>query len=79
MLSDLPIPSPKGSIEMVDPTVKKLIPIISITVPRMNITSTPASRGIQVIERTKTIKAIGITELNASLIYEKICVIIYYS
>lgn len=76
LLSDLPIPSPRGSMDIPEPTVKKLMPIISITVPSINVTSTPVSRGIHVTERIKTISAIGITEPKASLNDEKICPII---
>ena len=79
LLKDLPIPSPSGSIDIVEPTVKKLIPRMSITVPSKNITSTPASSGIKVTDSTRTIRAIGMTEPNAYLIDEKMCDIIYYS
>lgn len=71
LFKDLYIPSPKGSIDIPEPIVKKLIPIISIIVPNKNKTSTPASRDTQVTERIRTITAIGKTEVKDSFAEQK--------
>jgi hypothetical protein len=69
------MPSPRGSIEIPEPTVKKLIPKISSIVPNRNRTRTPACSVTQVTERIKTISAIGKTDVSDSLIDARICAI----
>lgn len=69
------MPSPKGSIDIPEPTVKKLIPSTKRIVPNKNKTRIPAARDTQVTERIRTIIAIGKTETSDSLIDAKMCAI----
>ena len=73
LLMVTPIPSPRGCIEMVEPIVNKLIPIISISVPNTNKTRIPDSIGAKVTLSSNTSAAIGNTELTDSPIAPRKC------
>ncbi len=79
LVNVFPIPSPNGSIDIEEPTVKKLIPGINKIVQNKNNTSTPASSDTQETERIRTIIVIGKTDESDSFIDAKICAIFYYS
>lgn len=60
------MPSPMGSMDIPEPTVKKLIPAIRRRVPKRNSTKTPEFSGAKVMLNIRTIAAIGNTDCNAS-------------
>lgn len=69
----IPILSPKGSIEIPEPIVKKLIPKIKSNIPNKNNTKTPALIGARLTLKMRTIAAIGKTENTDSFNEFKRC------
>lgn len=68
LLICIPIPSPKGCIDISEPIVKRLIPANKRRVPKINRTRIPVSNGeIEMLSKI-TIAAIGRTEEMDSLI-----------
>ena len=61
-----PMPSPSGCMEISEPMVKRLIPKISVRVPKRNNTKIPDSNGAMETLSTNTMAKIGSTELIAS-------------
>lgn len=68
-----PMPSPRGCIDMLEPIVNKLIPIISISLPNTNKTRIPDFIGANVTLNSNTSAAIGNTELTDSAIAPRKC------
>ena len=73
LLIVIPIPSPRGCMEIVEPIVNRLIPTINISVPNTNKTRMPESIGAKVTLKNNTSAAIGNTELTDSPIAPRKC------
>ena len=69
LVSCVPMPSPIGIIAISAPIVKKPIPIISSAEPARNTNIVPEGIGTKTTLTISTIKVIGSTEPNASIIF----------